>query len=212
MNCINECIKQNKFPNELKIADKTPILKKEDPLDKTNYRSISTLPTVSKIFERISFNHLQRFSNIFFSPLLYGFRKGYSTRYALINLLQNWQRCLDVSDGIVETLLMELSKAYDCVNHDLIIAKLQAYGVGENGLRLIQNYFFQRLQRVKVGSSLSEWLEIILGVPQRPILGPILFNVFINDMFLFIKGTDICNFADDVTLYACNSYCLSPIT
>ena len=72
---------------------------------------------------------------------------------------------------------MDLSKAYDCVNHDLIIAKL-AYGVGENSLRLIQNYLPQRQQRVNVGSLFSEWLEIILGIPHGPILRPILFNVF----------------------------------
>ena len=77
-NCINECIMQSKFPNELKIADITPILKKEDPLDKTNYWPISILPTVSKIFERILLNQLQRFSNKFLSPLLCGFRKGYT--------------------------------------------------------------------------------------------------------------------------------------
>ena len=98
---------------------------------------------------------------------------------------------------------MDLSKGYDCVNHDLIIAKLEAYGVGENSLRLIQNYLFQRKQMVKVGSSFSEWLEIILGIPQGSILGPILFNDFINDLLLFINETDICNFADDTTLYAC---------
>ena len=105
--------------------------------------------------------------------------------------------------AIAGTLLMGLSKAYDCVNHDLIIAKLEAYGVGENSLRLIQNYLSQRQQRVKVGSSFSEWLEIILEIPQGSILGPIHFNFFINDLLLFIKETDICNFADDTTLYAC---------
>ena len=100
-------------------------------------------------------------------------------------------------------LLMDSSKAYDYVSHDLIIAKLQAYGVGVNSLRLIQNHLSQRKQKVKVSSSSSEWLEIILGLPQGSILGPILFNVFINDLFLFRKETDICNFADDSTLYVC---------
>ena len=116
-NCINECIKQSKFPNELNMADITPIFKKEDPLDKINYRPISILTTVSKISQRILFNQLQRFSNKFLSPLFCGFRKGYSTQYALINLLQKWQKCPDASDGIVGTLLMDLSKVYDCVNH-----------------------------------------------------------------------------------------------
>ena len=85
----------------------------------------------------------------------------------------------------------------------MIIGKLEAYGAGEISLRLIQNYLSQRQQRVKVGSSFSEWLEIILGIPRGSILGPILFNAFINDLLLFIKETDICNFADDTTLYAC---------
>ena len=91
---------------------------------------------------------------------------------------------------------MDLSKAYECVSHDLIIAKLEAYEVGENNLRLIQNYLSQRKKKLKVGSYLSEWLK-------GSILGSILFNVFINDLLLFIKETDICNFADDATLYAC---------
>ena len=73
----------------------------------------------------------------------------YSTQYALINL-QKWERCLDTSDWIVGTLLMDLSKAYDCVNHDLIIAKLEVYGTGENSLILVQNYLSQRQQRVGV--------------------------------------------------------------
>ena len=113
---------------------------KKDPLDKTNYRPIRILPTVSKMFERILLSQLQRFWNKFLLPLLCGFRKVYSTQCALINLLQKWQKCLIASDGIVGTLLMDLSKAYDCVNHNLIIAMLEAYEVGENSLRLIHNY------------------------------------------------------------------------
>ena len=96
-------------------------------------------------------NPLQPFSNKFLSPLLYGFRRRYIVQYALKNLLQIWQRCLDVSYRIVGTLLMDLAKAYDCANHDLIIAKLEVYGVGKDSLRLRQNYLCQRQQRVKVG-------------------------------------------------------------
>ena len=173
-----------------------PIFKKEDPLDKTNYWSLSILPTVSKIFEKIFFSQLQLFSNKFHSPLLCRFRKRYSTQYTTINLLQKRQKCLDASDGIVGTLLMDLY-------HDLIMPKLEVYGVGKNGFRLIQNYLSHWQQRVKVGSYLSEWLESILVVSQGSILGPILLNIFINDFYLFMKETDICNFVDDTILCAC---------
>ena len=95
---------------------------------------------------------------------------------------------------------MDLIKACDCVNDVLIIAKLEAYGVCENSLRLIQDSLSKRQQTVKVGSSLSKWLQIIPGLPHGSILGPILFNVLINNLLLFIKETDICNFAEDTIL------------
>ena len=121
------------------------------------------------------------------------FRKAYSTQHALFKLLQAWQEELD-KGGFVGTILMDLSK-------DL----LEAYGVGKAALNLISNYLSHRKQRTKIGSSYSDWYEIVRGVPQGSILGPLLFNIFINDLFLFIEKTNICNFADDNIIYSCNN-------
>ena len=98
-----------------------------------------------------------------------------------------------------------LSKAYHCLPYDLLVAKLEAYGVGKASLSLISNYLSHRKQRTKIGSSYSDWYEIVRGVAQGSSLGPLSFNIFINDLFLFIEKTNICNFADDNTIYSCNN-------
>ena len=111
------------------------------------------------------------------------------------------EKSLDEPDAVVGTFLMDLCKTHGCINHELSIAKLAAYGLNEGSPRLIQNCLSKRKQRVKIGSSLSKWLEIILGVPQGSIRRPLLFNI--NALLLFIKETDVCNFVDDTTLYKC---------
>ena len=131
-----------------------------------------------------------------------GFRKGHSTQHALLNLLKNWQKTLGKS-GVIGTVLMDLSKAYDCLPHDLLIAKLSAYGFEDSATSLISDYLSKRYQRVKIGSVFSSYFEILRGVPEGSILGLILFNIFINDSF-FIQETEVCNFADDTTIYSCS--------
>ena len=99
-------------------------------------------------------------------------------------------------------LLTDLSKAFDCLNHDLLIAKLNAYDFSLPASRLIHDYLSNRKQRTRINNSYSTWMEIVFGVPQGSILGPLLFNIFLADLFFIVNSSDIANFADDNTPYA----------
>ena len=95
---------------------------------------------------------------------------------------------------------MDLSKAFDCLPHNLLMLKLEAYGLSENSLKLLKSYLENRRQRIKIGNNYSEWDTLIKGVPQGSILDPVLFNVFINDIFHFVQDSTIYNYADDNAL------------
>ena len=184
---INCCLRQGIFPDNAKIASVVPVDKgKPDKYDVLNYRPVSILNAFSKIYEKVIKNHLMSYFDKYFSPFISAYRKSYSTQQVLIRLLEEWRERL-YKNCIVGAVLMDLSKAFDCIPHDLIIAKLAAYGIERETLRLIYSYLKGRKQCVKINNTYSDYNEIISGVPQGSILGPILLNLSINDLFSFIE-------------------------
>ena len=145
----NEIVTGKNFPDQLKLADIIPIHKKYENFLPKNYRPVSVLPIVSKIFERLMHNQMNAYITKYLSPYLCGYRKGYNPQYALVTMIEKWKKALDKPGGIFTAILMDLSKAFDTINHELLIAKLEAYGFNDNGLELFFKLFKKSLAKNK---------------------------------------------------------------
>ena len=194
-------LKTGILPQDWKIANITAIHKKDDKKIANNYRPISLTSIVCKILESIIRDDLMEYlkSNKLISKKQFGFLKGRSTTLQMINVMDEWTKIID-SGGDIDVIYTDFQKAFDTVPHNRLFEKLKAYGIGGNILNWIICFLTGRKQRVVVKGEYSGWMDVLSGVPQGSVLGPLLFLLYINDIIENLK----CNtylFADDMKLF-----------
>ena len=202
---INQCLLTGIFPDLLKIAKVKPLFKRGDTALLNNYRPISLLPTISKVFERVIYSQLYAYfnDNNLMSEQQYGFRAQHSTELASVKLVDH---IIKQMDNRYETktpvaIFCDLSKAFDCLNFDIFLSKLEYYGVDGTPLALIKSYLSNRYQYVQFENCKSDLLEVKTGIPQGSILGPLFFSVLINDIVKSSSKLSFLMYADDTTIY-----------
>lgn len=199
--CFNDSVSQGSYPPCLKSALVIPIFKKGDPLDPTNYRPISVLPAINKVFEKLVYSRLLNFfcKTKLLYPHQFGFRQGSSTEVAVLELVDEISRALD-RKMLAGSVFLDLSKAFDTINHPMLLKKLDAYGVRGLPNDYLRSYLTDRQQQVVVSGSRSVFLNIRTGVPQGSNLGPLLFLVYVNDIAELHLSGKVKLFADDTVL------------
>lgn len=204
---INQCILSGVFPNELKVARIIPIYKgKGDSQELVNYRPISLLNCISKIFEKIIFKRLVSFADKYkiLDDNQYGFRSKRSTNTAIISTVNRITQALE-NNEYVAGIFLDFSKAFDTINHQILLKKLEHYGIRGLSLELIRNYLSNRLQYVSYNGSDSCFGRITCGIPQGSILGPLFFLFYINDIFNVSEILRLTLFADDTSALVTSS-------
>ena len=187
-------------PNQWKEANVVPIHKKGDTNNVENYRPVSLLSSVSKVMERCIYNQIYPVVEPRLSTAQHGFMKFKSCTTQLLDMYHMIGSVLDAS-GQADIIYLDFSKAFDSVNHKLLIHKLKAFGVNGKLLSWLHSYLSNRTQHVVLEGNESKWLPVLSGVPQGSILGPLLFLLFINDMPSVCKSSKIGLFADDAKIF-----------
>ena len=200
---INQSLTSGIYQDKFKMSKITPLHKKDDRTIESNYRPISLLPTMSKIIERVMHSQLYAFLNVnnLITEQQYGFRSNHSTELTTLKLTDTIMYELDNSH-IPCAIFLDLSKAFDTLNYQILLRKLKYYGLGNVAYNLIENYLNNRQQFVKLGNVKSKLIPMLIGVPQGSILGPLLFSIYINDLPKSGPKLNCIMYADDTTLYS----------
>ena len=199
---VNQSFQSGIFPDKLKIAKVISIFKKGNPELPSNYRPISLLPIFSKIFEKVMYKRLHRFLEIHkvLYSLQFGFQENHSIGHALVSLTEAVRSTLD-NKRLGCGIFIDLQKAFDTVNHRILLSKLEHYGIRGCALEWFRSYLSDRKQYVSVNGSNSNLLSITCGVPQGSVLGPLLFLIYINDLPNVSKKLTFYLSADDTNIY-----------
>ena len=195
---VNLCFEVGVFPDILKTAKVTPLHKKESKVDVLNYRPILLLSVFIKIYEKLIYTRIYSYltkNNMIYSKQ-FGFRSNYSTNHALVSMTEHIRALLDAGDYVCG-IFVDLEKAFDTVDHEILCEKLNHYGLRGNVNNLIQSYLSNRKQYVSLNGFNSDIKDIECGVPQGSSLGPLLFLIYINDFRLCLKKSKAGHFADD---------------
>ena len=199
---INKSFAEGTVPDNLKLAKVIPVYKSKDSDIFSNYRPIYLLSSVSKILEKVMYKRIYNFlefNNILYQSQ-YGFREKHSTTHAILEFISNTVQALDERESTLAVFL-DLSKAFDTINHDILLDKLKFYGIRGPVLEWFRSYLDQRKQYVEYLNCNSNTMSITCGVPQGSVLGPLLFLIYMNDLPDCLKSTNSILFADDTSLY-----------
>ena len=199
----NYCIREGHYPACFKVARVVPVYKGEDPTQFSNYRPVSVLPVLSQIFERVLRARLEGFLDRerVLAPGQYGFRAGHSTAMAVLDMVER-VRAAWAGGNVAAGVFVDLKKAFDTVDHRLLLSKLEHYGIRGSALALLESYLRDRSQYVVYGGVESGRGEVKCGVPQGSVLGPLFFLIYVNDMMKACEGLDLVLFADDTNIFA----------